>query len=488
MGRFKIKRGAKKIAFFLFVIVSGISAWGQTKPNIIIVYADDLGYADLSCQGSVPDVKTPNIDLLATRGIRFTNGYVSAPQCSPSRAGLITGRYQERYDFDAIPDGPLPLTEKTIANRLIEAGYVTGQVGKWHLEPNELEMKWGKKSMPDTIPVVNGRYTHIPEKLIDPYMPGNRGFDQFFTGYINNYKANFDLSGNLLAPKGVNIKQDGYRLDIQTDAALEFVKRNHEKPFFLYLCYYGPHVPLQATPKYLDRFPGKMAERRRHALAMISAIDDGVGKLYDLLRQYKIDKNTIIVFASDNGAPLKVTKEDLPISNTGGAWDGSLNDPMRGEKGMLAEGGIHVPFIISWSALPQGVLYHQPVSTLDIASTAVALAGLKPDKDLDGVNLIPFLTGKKTGSPHEALYWRFWDQSAVRFQNWKLIIAGNYGSYLFDLDKDPTETKNLIAEQPALANKLKQKLESWTRDLQPPGIPQKKLNAQELYWYQSYFK
>ncbi|MBK0383698.1 sulfatase-like hydrolase/transferase [Pedobacter sp. SD-b] len=473
------------LVLFLSLIQVGSS---QTKPNIIIIYADDLGFADLGSQGSVKDIKTPNIDLLAKEGIRFSAGYVTAPQCSPSRAGLLTGRYQERFGFDEIPDGPLPLTEITLARRLSKAGYVTGQVGKWHLEPNPVTKNWITKNIPNAA-FSNGLYKeHIPDSLTNLYMPGSRGFQQYFTGYINDYLVNFDLKSNLLRPSGENIHQPGYRLDIQTDAALQFIKRNQKQPFFLYLAYFGPHVPLEATKKYLDRFPEKMPERRRYALAMISAIDDGVGRINEMLKQYGIDDNTMIVFASDNGAPLGIDKEDLPYNDPKGKWDGSLNDPMLGEKGMLTEGGIRVPFIIRWSKLSKGIVYNKPVSTLDIAATAVSLAGLPKDKALDGVNLVPFLSGKNTVSPHDYLFWRFWTQTAVRDSKWKFINAGNKGTYLFDIDKDPEEKNNLVHKYPEIAEKLKGKLQDWAKQLVPPGIPYKNLRDQEVGWYNYYLR
>lgn len=477
---------------FLILLLTSIGmqySFGQTKPNIIVIYADDLGYADLGVQGSVKDIKTPNIDLLANEGIRFTAGYVTAPQCSPSRAGLLTGCYQQRFGLDEIPDGPLPLTEITIADRLSKAGYTTGQIGKWHLEPNAVTKGWMNQYMPNALPNAQGRYEQrVPDSLLNPYMPGARGFQQFFTGYINDYRANFDLKGNLLKREGVNINTPGFRLEIQTAAALQFIKRNQQKPFFLYLAYYGPHVPLEATEKYLERFPGEMAERRRYALAMMSAIDDGVGQISAQLRQSGIDDNTMIVFASDNGAPLGLNKDDVAIKDEKGIWDGSLNDPLLGEKGMLAEGGIRVPFIMKWSkGLPKGKVYEKPVSTLDIAATAVNLAGLPKDNKLDGVNLIPYLNGQLTENPHKYLFWRFWTQSAVRDSKWKFINAGNKASYLFDIENDPEEKNNLITKQPEIAKNLKIQLEEWTKNLTPPGIPYNNLRGPETKWYNSYF-
>jgi arylsulfatase A-like enzyme len=254
-----------------------------------------------------------------------------------------------------------------------------------------------------------------------------QGFDECFQGEEHSYYATFDCDGKTLDPHGTIVKQPGYRLETQTAAALAFLKRHHDQPFFLYLAYYGPHVPLEAPEKYLSRFPGEMPERRRHALAMLSAIDDGVGQITDALKQYNIDNNTLLFFTSDNGAPLAAARgkpkaDLLPVNKSSADWDGSLNDPWVGEKGMLTEGGIRVPFIMCWPGrLPAGKIYDQPVSTLDIAATAVALAGLPADEQLDGVNLIPHLTSEVSHPPHAALYWRFLNQAAVRSGKWKFV-------------------------------------------------------------------
>jgi arylsulfatase A-like enzyme len=301
---------------------------------------------------------------------------------------------------------------------------------------------------------------------------------------MNRFWANYDLAGNDLEPQW--LKLEGYRLDLQTEAALTFIDRNHQQPFFFYLPYFAPHVPMEATQKYLDRFPGDMPERRRYCLAMLSAIDDGVGRLLDRLEEHGIADNTFIFFISDNGAPLKIDKKDIPISFPGGAWDGSLNDPWVGEKGMLSEGGIRVPFIISWPAgLPRGIVSDEPVIALDVAATSVALAGLQSDNELDGVNLIPFLSGKKSKLKRKALYWRFWDQSAIRMGKWKLLKAGRR-EYLFDLDSPAHERKNLIRQYPGKAKKLKKQLEKWGASLKTPGIPDGALKR-ELKWYDYYF-
>lgn len=456
-------------------------------PNIIVILTDDQGFADLGCQGVVKDVLTPNLDRLANEGVRCTDGYITAPQCSPSRAGLMTGRYQQRFGFDTIPDCPLPLEEVTIAERLRAAGYVNGMVGKWHLDPNHLSAKWIAENLPDVKRNKRGEAA-IPWEHIRSYYPQGQGFDEFFVGSESSYHANFATDGTDLERDGKWVKEARFRVDVQTDAALAFIRRNHTKPFFLYLAYFAPHVPLEATEKYLALFPGPMPERRRCALAMIAAVDDGVGRILDALKKNGIDDNTLLVFTSDNGAPLKLTKEDVqPVNVSTADWDGSLNDPWVGEKGMLAEGGIHVPFLLRWKdALPAGKVFTQPVSSLDIAATAIAAAGLPADAKLDGVNLVPYLTGKESAMPHEALFWRFWNQAAVRAGKWKYLKAGS-AEFLFDLESDAHETKNLLADHAKVATELRAKLAAWTQELTPPGIPARPINAQEKKWYDFYF-
>lgn len=476
-------------------ILACMAGQTNTKPNVIVILADDQGYADLGVQGQVKDIRTPNLDALAAGGVRCTSSYDTAPQCSPSRAGLISGRYQEKFGLDTIPDDPMPLEEVTIPKRLKRAGYVSGMVGKWHLDPNVLSLKWARKNLPEAKPNAQGR-VKIPAKSIQKYSSLAQGFDECFQGEMEHYFATFDLAGRPLNPQGQPLNEPGFRLNIQTRAALAFLQRHHGQdgqPFFLYLAYFGPHVPLQATTNYLSRFPGPMAERRRYALAILSAIDDGVGQIQAALKQYGISDNTLIFFTSDNGAPLGVSQgpimaDILPVDQSGAFWDGSLNTPWLGEKGMLAEGGMRVPFIMSWPGqLPAGKVYEPPVSTLDIASTAVALAGLPHDDRLDGVNLMPFLTGKDVAAPHAALYWRFWDQAAVRAGKWKYIQAGSAAKYLFDVTTDEHEKKNLIQQHPEIAKDLAAKLADWTRQLAPPGDPDRPLNAQEQKWYQYYF-
>jgi arylsulfatase A-like enzyme len=473
-------------AFCLFAPV--IHAADARKPNVIVILADDLGFSDLGAQGVVKDVRTPNLDALAAGGVRCTAGYVTSPQCSPSRAGIITGSYQQRFGIDTIPDVPLPAEAVTLAERLRLAGYTCGLVGKWHLEPNVTCVRWMKKELPAMADKPQSQ-RRIPLAKILSYSPAAQGFHEYFWGEMGQYRANYALDGSDLKPAGevVSMPKD-FRIDVQTKAAVAFIGRNHEKPFYLHVGYYGPHTPLEATKKYLDRFPGPMPERRRYALAMMAAIDDGVGEIMASLRKHGIEENTLVIFTSDNGAPLKMTKPDSPVNGDPGGWDGSLNDPWVGEKGMLSEGGIRVPMLFSWKGrLPAGKVYQEPVISLDFAATANALAGLNADPALDGVNLLPFLTGEMTGPPHESLCWRFWNQAAIREGRWKYLSAGKSGGFLFDLESDEHEHRNLIAENPEKAGAMRANLEKWTRQFPPPGIPDHERNNQEEPWYRFYF-
>ncbi len=455
------------------------------KPNIIVIFTDDQGYADLGVQGMVPDIRTPNLDKLAREGVRMTNGYVTAPQCTPSRAGLISGQYQQRLGVDHNGTYPMPLDTVLLPQRMQKAGYITGMVGKWHLDPNHIMRPWLQEAHPELASKDDLTYADITEEIRLPYYPSERGFKETWYGQMQRYYANYNLQGVGIDPQWIT--DDRYRLDIQSDAAITFIQRNHKAPFFLYLAYFAPHVPLEATDKYLSRFPGDMPERRRVCLAMMSAIDDGVGRIQETLDNLGIKENTMIFFISDNGAPLKLYKEDITLEFKGGAWDGSLNDPLVGEKGMLAEGGIRVPYLVSWPAvLPQGVEYHEPVISLDVAATSVAVAGLPGSPALDGVNLIPYLTGEKEGAPHEVLYWRFWEQTAIRMGNWKFLKAGPR-EFLFDLSAEQPEKENLIGQYPDKASELRAKLGDWASGLFVPGVPEGPLNNQEIGWYDYYF-
>ncbi len=306
---------------------------------------------------------------------------------------------------------------------------------------------------------------------------------------MRHYRVNYDLGTGQLLSEMKPLENRRYRLDLQTQAALSFIERNHAAPFYLQLNYFGPHTPLEAPQKYLDRFTGEMPTRRRYALAMISAIDQGVGRVVDSLRKHGVLNNTLIVLASDNGAPLKKTKIDSPIDRDPGGWDGSLNDPWVGEKGMLSEGGIRVPMVWSLpSRLPQGKIYAHPVSALDIAATVMHLASGETVNELDGINMLPYLSGLQPAPPQCSLYWRFWDQAAIRRGNWKLICVGDGRTFLFDLSSDQHEHNNLIGQHPDIARSLRKELADWADQLHPPGIPQGRKNIREKGWYDFYFQ
>ena len=439
-----------KILLALFVLY-GLAAAAE-RPNIIVIYTDDHGWPDIGAAGIYDDLKTPNIDALAASGVRATNGYSTAPQCVPSRAGLLAGRAQNRFGVESNGEALGGFDDQeTIAERLKKADYATGQIGKWHLGPN-------------------------------PEIP-KHGFDDVYSKNSNRpCHANYNLAGETIDMQQVD---DGlYHLDACTQAALTFIRRHEKEPFFLYLAYRAPHVPLDAPEKYLSRFPGKMPERRRQALAMISAMDDGVGLIVDELKSKGLHDNTLIFYIGDNGAPLKIHKLDAPGGGPG--WDGSLNAPMNGEKGMLAEGGMRVPYLVSWPAkIPAGQVYELPLSTLDVAATAIAAAGLPGDDLLDGADLRPYLSGEKKSAPHEFLTWRWIAQTAVREGKWKLLRGGSR-EYLFDLDADPRETRNLLAANPETAQRLRARLESWASELDPPGLETKTMSSTWEDYYDFY--
>jgi arylsulfatase A-like enzyme len=431
----------------LTLLLASLAAHAADKPNIILIYSDDHGWADLGIQGSDQDIRTPHLDAMARDGVRFTRGYVSAPQCVPSRAGVLTGRYQQRFGVEDNNKGPLPLNELTIAERLKAAGYVTGQVGKWHLD-----LVGGKKG----------------DKLLrssKEFMPHAQGFDEYFRGELRQYLASHDLQGKPYAEAPHLVADNRFRVVVQTEAALSFLDRRAakpEQPFFLYLAYYAPHVPLESPEPWFSKTPSHLPKERRQALAMMAAMDEGIGQLRAKLKATGQDQNTLIFFIGDNGAPL------------GKAWDGSLNTPLIGQKGMLAEGGIRTPFLATWPArLPAGKAYDQPVSSLDVAATALAAAGLPKALELDGTDLAPFAAGQNTGAPHERLFWRWGSQAAVLEHPWKLVRLGDREEMLFDVTLPDGENlaKNQAKARPEIVARLRAALKAWSDTLTPPGLP-----------------
>ncbi len=417
------------------------AGWGQArrnaaKPNVVLIFADDLGYAGVGVQGAT-DFRTPNIDSIARNGVRFSSGYVSCPVCSPTRAGLMTGRYQQRFGHEFNP-GPaeeaeqnfgLPLTETTVADRMKALGYATGMVGKWHLG-------------------------YRPE-----YHPQKRGFDEFF-GFLGGAHPYVDsrAAGNNPIMRGAEpVDEPAYLTDAFTREALAFIDRHRTHPFFLYLPYNAVHGPMQASEKYLSRFSSIADERRRTHAAQMAALDDGVGQVLGKLRDAKLEDNTLVFFISDNGGPTAVTT--------------SKNDPLRGFKGQVLEGGIRTPFMLQWKGrVPAGNVYEQPVIALDVLPTAVTAGGGKVaagDK-LDGVDLLPYIAGSRSGAPHDALYWRFGPQGAIRMGDWKMVQLGSGPAQLYNLARDIGEANDLASAEAGRLKDLQGMWDAWNRQLAEP--------------------
>ncbi|HEY5910783.1 MAG TPA: sulfatase [Verrucomicrobiae bacterium] len=441
----------KLILIALSLMTLTLSAAEAKRPNILLIVADDLGYGELSIQGN-PQIPTPNIDSLARSGVRFTSGYVSGPYCSPTRAGLLTGRYQQRFGHEFNP-GPaqtaatvfgLSLNETTIGNRLKNAGYATGWFGKSHLgyEPQ--------------------------------FHPLKRGFDEYF-GFLGGAHDYFDAVGDANNPilRGTNrVNAIGYTTEDFANEAVKFIEKHKAGPWFVYLPFNAVHAPLEAPERYLARFSG-IDERKRHTFAgMLSAMDDAVGRVLATIRALDQEENTLIFFISDNGGPTAQTT--------------SGNGPLRGFKSQTWEGGIRVPYIIQWKGhLPAGQVDDRPVIQLDVLPTALAAAGVeaRPEWRLDGVNLLPYLTGSKAGVPHETLYWRFGGQIAIRKGAWKLVkapglsagtgalggTANTEGAELYNLREDIGEKNNLAAREPEKVHQLAAAWNAWNAELVEPA-------------------
>lgn len=410
----------------------------RVKPNIVILVSDDHGYGDISSQGC-EDIPTPNIDSLGKNGVRFSDGYVSCPVCSPMRAGLQTGRYQQRYGHEFNPGPPghaspnfgLPVGEITLADRLKQAGYTTGLIGKWHLGYN-------------------------PE-----FHPLKRGYDEFF-GFISGMHDYFISDDPVRGPilRGMDrIEEEAYLTEAFAREAAAFINQHKARPFMLMVTFNALHSPLQAPEKYLARFPSIPEKKRRIYAAMTSAMDDAVGQVLDTLRKTGLEENTLIFFLSDNGGPTSLTT--------------SRNWPLRGEKGDVWEGGIRVPFLVQWKGrIPAGKVYDQPVIALDIHPTCIAASGGKfdipADKALDGIDLLPYLTGAKSGAPHAELYWRYGNLSAVRKSNYKLVRVSDR-THLYDLARDISEQNDLAGEKPEVVKGLQALYDKWDKQLIPPA-------------------
>ncbi len=440
---------------FLFILAVGFfeSVYAQSSvPNIIIILADDLGYADLGFTGC-KDIPTPNIDRIAKQGVVCTRGYVSYAVCGPSRAGLITGRYQDRFGFSrnpiVAPNDPtmgLPLDQQTIADLLKQQQYTTGAIGKWHLGTHK-SLHPNKRGFDEFFGFLGGGHRYLPEDLtLNDLSEARTENDGYKTKILRN---------------NTSVDEKEYLTDAFSREAVNFVEKNHTQPFFLYLAYNAPHSPLQATEKYLNRFEQIKDVKRRTYAAMVSAVDDGVGRLLDKIRDLHIESNTLIFFLSDNGGPI--------YDNA------SSNAPFRGQKSDFFEGGIHVPFAVQWVGhLPQGITYDQPVSSLDIFATAAALAHAQPKNSLDGVNLLPFLTGQVKNSPHQELYWRNYDKEryCIVGTTYKRIEEKGKPTLFFDLAKDISEKNNLSvsSDHQALMDEFEKKTKAWRAWLKVPAF------------------
>ena len=401
---------------------------GGDKPNIVLIFVDDLGYGELGCQGNT-DIPTPRIDELAAGGVRFTQGYVTAPVCSPSRAGLLTGRYQQRFGHEFNPGKAdresgqfgLPLDQVTFADHLKALGYATGVVGKWHLG-NEEE-----------------------------YFPTRRGFDEFF-GFLSGANDYFHKKkrrkGKPIMRGEDEVIEKEYLTDAFAREAESFIDRHAGSPFLLYLSLNAVHKPLQADQARLDKFAHIQNEKRRKFAAMTDAMDQCTGRVLDRLRALGLEDNTLVAFISDNGGPTTKTT--------------SGNGPLNGFKGQVLEGGIRIPFMMKWpGVLPSGDVYETPVSTLDMLPTMLDAAGRGEPPGIDGVSLLPFLTGERKGAPHPNLFWRIGAQHAVRAGDWKLVQLKKGGPKLFDLFTDVGETNDLAASRPDKLKELKALFDDW---------------------------
>ena len=393
-----------------------------TRPNFVVFFVDDLGYGEVGAVHQ-PDTLTPNIDAIAAAGVVATSGYVTAPLCAPSRAGLLTGRYQQTFGLYGNPtpedsaqrfNGGLPSTVATMAEGLRAQGYATGMVGKWHIG-----------FRPDQHPMM-------------------RGFDEYFGVLGSSHPYYGEMPGNPVLRGFTPEPQTDYLTDVFTREAVGFIRRHAAQPFLLYLPYTAIHRPLQATPEKLAQFSVAQNNKRRLVAAMLSSLDDGVGAVTQVLRELGLADNTVVAFLGDNGC------------------GDCRNDLLRRGKGTLYEGGIRVPFIVSWpGVLPAGARSDIPVSALDLAPTFLEAAG-GSGAGLDGVNMIDALRG--TSAPHDCLFWGGPTRGAVRCGDWKLLEDGG-SRELYDVRTDPGETRNVAGANGVVVARLSQARADWVRTL-----------------------
>jgi arylsulfatase A-like enzyme len=444
-------------AFLASAAEASLAPGASRPPNVVVFLADDLGSGDLGCQGAT-DSRTPHIDSIAADGARFINWYANAPMCAPSRAALMTGRYPIRCGVPV--NGPaLPPSELALPRLLKKQGYLTALMGKWHLGSD------------------------------DASCPNGHGFDYFYgfhSGCIDFYSHRYYWGD----PKTVNyhdlwrnrteIFEDGqYFTELITREARNFISANRNHPFFLYIPYNAVHYPMHAPPKYVERFAALERERQMYC-AMLSAMDDSVGEILDLLRKLNLYDNTMIFFGGDNGATTEARAGLAGKPATAGR-----NKPYRGYKFSLFDGGVHVSALLSWPCrIPKGKVITEVGTHLDLLPTIVNAAGgkLPPDRTIDGRDILPAAAGK-AASPHEALFWSSGKQAAVRRGKWKLVengftadgsedgrkpLAGDDALFLSDLEADPGESKNMRRMHPNLVDEMLTQLRQWQEEVKRP--------------------
>lgn len=433
---------------------TAVASFAAVKPNLVVIMTDDLGYADVGFNGC-KDIPTPNIDTIAHNGVLFSNGYAAYSVCGPSRAGFITGRYQQRFGFERNPqyrhDDPnmgVPKSESMISEILNQVGYTSGIIGKWHLGCHKETHHPLSRGFDEFYGHLGGGHTYFAKlaTIKDSYnlTKDNEELESYRTWILRNHSPE---------------KFDKYLTDQFSDEGVAFIERHKKEPFFLFMSYNAPHTPLQASQKYLDRFKGIKDKKRRTYAAMVSAVDDGVGMILEKLRKEKIEDNTIIFFMSDNGGPESKNSSD--------------NGLLRGSKSSTYEGGFRIPFAMQWKGHVTPSVYHYPVSSLDVLATIADLtsASIDPNKPLDGVNLIPYVTGKKLGVPHKAIYLRKFDDQkfAVRVGDYKIITNfDGTDRQLYNLKQDISEDNNLVSALPERYKEIDTIRAMWNSELVDP--------------------
>lgn len=397
------------------------------QPNIIIILVDDAGYVDFGFMGS-KDLQTPHIDALAKSGVKFTDAHVSATVCAPSRAGLITGKYQQRFGFEANGTGGIGLSDDvvTIADVFKNNGYNTYAIGKWHLGEDESDH------------------------------PNERGFDEFY-GFLAGSRSYFPLEApskeKMLQHNGERVIFDGYITDVLGDQSVKFIETSNNTPFFMYVSYNAVHTPMHAKREDLDKFEN---HPRQKLAAMTWSLDQNIGKLLKKLETLGKRDNTLIYFLSDNG---------------GAHNNQSSTGPLKGWKGNKFEGGHRVPFIVSWpKEIVSGSMFDGLTSSLDIFSTSLAAANITKPKNLqlDGVNLMPYLKGMENGNPHKKLFWRKLDESAARIGDYKMINLEDYGLVMYNLNQDLGETLDISKSNPKQFDTIMSVYNTWQHQLINP--------------------